>query len=1205
MDIQQTQKYRYQVGNCLAFNHPTYVIRPADKQLFDALKSGEFCYVLDAPQTGKSSLQKRTMQLLQAENITCIYLDMTRVNNKILTLEEWYNQIILTLENSFIFPQYFPELWWEETREIPADEKLMMFIEEILLVNIKDEKIVVFIDEVNDDTIVNTKFNSLGILIEYCLQERENNPDFKHLTFALLGTTIPKNLVNICKYIELGSLKIEAVTPLVTGLEGIVKQPMKVIEEILSWSGGQPFLTQKLCQIVVNYLGERPTEESYNDVALVADLVKICVIENWESQDQPAHFTKIRDCLLRNISKSTTHLEIYQQILKHGKLKPPGNNQKFSSDAIANGKWEIRELLMSGVTKIHQGFLQVYNPIYAEIFHQQWVKKQLEKSVKLMQENNHQKVALNGHKKKISVDSPVQVKENQKISISAVKQKQKTVIKQEQTKHHQENKKQTEKNHNSQHKIKLGLAGLFVVSVVAITGVAWATKVFKDTRNQLQQAEYQLQQAQDELQEAQEGTKLERKGINALRQFDLTEIEALLSAMEVGKELKELIGDGRPLQYYPATSPLFTLQQILNNIHEKNQIPNIKNITMSPDGQLLATVANNGTAQILKLSGQPIAQLRGHQGKISQIVFAPKGNLLATASDDGTAIVWDALGKQQAQLKGHQGQIWQITFSPDGKLLATAGEDGKASIWDLSGKEIATLKKHEGRILDITFSPDGKYLATAGWDGTARIWNRSGRQLARLRGHQGSVEKVIFSPDGKRLATAGWDGTIRIWLASSGKLLAKLKGHQGGVWNVSFSSDAEKLATTGEDGTAYIWNMSGQLLAKLPGHQGIVTTVSFSPNGQKLATAGSDGTIKIWHNNGKLFKSLKGHQGRVWEVTFSPDGKTLLTMGEDGTGRIWELQGNPVAEIKGNSSIFATVTFSPNGKKLATADDFGTAQIWDISGKPLSKFKGYLGMFGDLSFSPDGQRIATAGDNGPARIWQSSGEELIELTGTEGRAKQISFSPDGQRLATVGEDGIARIWNNSGQQLAELKGHNGRVGDVNFSPDGQYIGTAGEDGIAKIWDSSFQLVAELKSPSSRLESISFSRYREYIATGQSNGIVTIWDFSGKQIAQLKGHVGSIKNLTFSSDGQQLATVGEDGTVRVWDILGRQIAQFENALGLSLDGSYVATFENDYLQLWRVQGLNDLLNSGCDWLQDYFVTHPEVQEDLQVCDSYIR
>ena len=91
------------------------------------MKNGEYCYVLSSPQTGKSSLKVNTTQLLQAENIICIALDMSRVNNKTFTLDEWYDQVILALEKSFTFPRYFPELWWEEMANMPGDEKLFVF----------------------------------------------------------------------------------------------------------------------------------------------------------------------------------------------------------------------------------------------------------------------------------------------------------------------------------------------------------------------------------------------------------------------------------------------------------------------------------------------------------------------------------------------------------------------------------------------------------------------------------------------------------------------------------------------------------------------------------------------------------------------------------------------------------------------------------------------------------------------------------------------------------------------------------------------------------------------------------------------------------------------------------------------------------------------------------------------------------------------
>ena len=78
------------------------------------------------------------------------------------------------------------------------------------------------------------------------------------------------------------------------------------------------------------------------------------------------------------------------------------------------------------------------------------------------------------------------------------------------------------------------------------------------------------------------------------------------------------------------------------------------------------------------------------------MIFSPDGALLATASDDGTARIWDlATGTSRTTrttLQGHTGTIWGVAFSPEGSLLATASDDDTARIWDCTtGICLATL----------------------------------------------------------------------------------------------------------------------------------------------------------------------------------------------------------------------------------------------------------------------------------------------------------------------------------------------------------------------------------------------------------------------------------------------------------------------------------------------------------------------------------
>ena len=68
---------RYIFSGSLPEDATTYVTRKADIQLYEGLKAGKFCYVLNSRQTGKSSLRVRIMRQLREEGFSCVAIDLS------------------------------------------------------------------------------------------------------------------------------------------------------------------------------------------------------------------------------------------------------------------------------------------------------------------------------------------------------------------------------------------------------------------------------------------------------------------------------------------------------------------------------------------------------------------------------------------------------------------------------------------------------------------------------------------------------------------------------------------------------------------------------------------------------------------------------------------------------------------------------------------------------------------------------------------------------------------------------------------------------------------------------------------------------------------------------------------------------------------------------------------------------------------------
>ncbi|BAY13975.1 tetratricopeptide repeat protein [Calothrix sp. NIES-2098] len=147
-------------------------------------------------------------------------------------------------------------------------------------------------------------------------------------------------------------------------LDEKASRPDVVMTEVLSWTNGQPILTQKLCRMLADSPGFIPAGA---EATTLQHLVQTRLIYHWETQLAAEHLQRIRESILQNQQcDPLSLLELYQQILQQGEI--PTNN---SSEQI--------ELLQIGLVKQRQKQLRVSNRIYQSVFDANWVQQEAAK----------------------------------------------------------------------------------------------------------------------------------------------------------------------------------------------------------------------------------------------------------------------------------------------------------------------------------------------------------------------------------------------------------------------------------------------------------------------------------------------------------------------------------------------------------------------------------------------------------------------------------------------------------------------------------------------------------------------------------------------------------------------------------------------------------------------------------------------------------
>lgn len=374
----------YYHSGSLPIESPTYIKRDADSQLFDALKNREFCCLLESKQTGKTSLSFRTGKRLKEVGIFYLYHYMGKNSPK--NSEQWYKeQIIAIIVDSLI--NYKIDLlnenttlkdvstklekWWE-ARPGSNLRKYEDFLQGHLLENIRGD-IVFCIDEIGSVIEFPFSTDEFFEFIRGCHEERRSKPQYSRLTFCLIGLASIDDLIrnknentpsfNIGTSVTLSPFptdlnnekSLKTMQPLLNaGIEDI-----STLQEILNWTGGQPFLTQKICDLIV-----KKRQSTHPQFTNVEEVVISEIINNWQDD---THFTTIQTKLVGNQKKAFETLDLYKEILE---------KRQIEYDCRSEGQTALR---LSGLVLKNEGKLKLYNRIYEQIFNPSWVKQEKEK----------------------------------------------------------------------------------------------------------------------------------------------------------------------------------------------------------------------------------------------------------------------------------------------------------------------------------------------------------------------------------------------------------------------------------------------------------------------------------------------------------------------------------------------------------------------------------------------------------------------------------------------------------------------------------------------------------------------------------------------------------------------------------------------------------------------------------------------------------
>lgn len=366
-----------------------YIERPADRELQDALRAGDFAYVLSARQTGKTSLLLHTLRALRREGIRCAKIDLGAFGSD-ASPDVFYESVAAEIADALGIDDELVTACFARWARLTPVRRFLHFLRETVAA--AESPLVLFVDEIEGFLklpmiVADDFFSALRTLYN----DRAQEPLYRRLSFCLMGVCTPGELIrderrtpfNVARNIALSDFSWPELRDGFLPVLAAEPQVEDLLARVYHFTNGHPYQSHRLVRDLVertSSLGAMPLGPSAVDAVVREQFLGSL------GREQENFLEVERRLCLGSAHRVRQRVALYRAI-RSGQRVPVRGRDSLQLDLNLTG------LVRSERQPNGEACLVVRNRIFADLFDESWSPKaepaKLDPSLWIQQQTEH------------------------------------------------------------------------------------------------------------------------------------------------------------------------------------------------------------------------------------------------------------------------------------------------------------------------------------------------------------------------------------------------------------------------------------------------------------------------------------------------------------------------------------------------------------------------------------------------------------------------------------------------------------------------------------------------------------------------------------------------------------------------------------------------------------------------------------------------